>query len=103
MSKYVPIQLDKSRNFRYGMVATSLIEETLGVKNLNKLDLENLSMKETATVMWAGLAHEDSDLTPEKLMALIDDYSDLPTVAETMAKAFEVGFSGKGKKSKGKN
>lgn len=103
MSKYVPVQLDKSRNFRYGMVATSLIEETLGVK-INKLDIENLSMKETATIMWAGLVHEDAELSPDKVMSLIDDHSDLPTVSEAMAKAFEIGFSGgKDKKGKGKN
>jgi hypothetical protein len=99
MSKYVPIQLDKSRNFRFGMVAVSLMEETMGVK-INKLDIDNLSMKDTATVMWAGLVHEDKDLTPEKVMHLIDEHSDLPTVSEAMAKAFEVGFSGKGKKGK---
>jgi hypothetical protein len=102
MSKFVPIQLDKSRNFRYGMVATSLIEEKLDV-NISKLSMDSLSMKETATVMWAGLVHEDQELTPEKVMQLIDDHSDIKTVSESMGKAFEVGFAGKGKKGKGKN
>lgn len=96
---YTTIQLDKVRNFRYGMAAIDQIEGELGT-NIARLDLENLTMKQTAVVLWAGLAHEDPDLTPAKVMGLVDDYSDLNTVLGTMSKAFTAAFNGKGKKQK---
>jgi hypothetical protein len=88
---YTPIKLEKNRNFRYGMKAISLIEKTLDVK-IAKLDLENLSMEDTATIIWAGLVHEDKDLTVDKVMELIDEHASLTEVLETMAKALSEAF-----------
>lgn len=88
---YTPIELDKSRNFRFGMKAIHLIEKKLK-KNISKIDFDNLTMEELATVMWAGLVHEDKDLTPEKVMDLVDEYSNLQTVAEVMSQAFQDSF-----------
>lgn len=88
---YTPIKLDKSRNFRYGMQAISLVEETFGEK-IAKVDMENLSMKETAVIIWAGLVHEDTELTPDKVMELVDEHSDVTTVLEAMSKAMEKSF-----------
>jgi hypothetical protein len=96
---FTPIKLDKVRNYRYGMKAISLIEKSLNT-NVAKMDFDNLSMKDTATIIWAGLVHEDKELTPEKVMDLIDDHSDIQTAIETMGKAFNDSFSGKGKKGK---
>lgn len=84
---FTPITLDKTRNFRYGMKAFSLIEKTLKVKSISQLDFENLSMEETATIIWAGLVHEDKDLTVEKVMDLVDEHSSIQEVAEVMGKA----------------
>jgi hypothetical protein len=96
---FTPIKLDKVRNFRYGMKAISLIEKALNT-SVSKLDFDNLTMEDTATIVWAGLVHEDKDLTPEKVMDLIDDHSDIQTAIETMGKAFNESFGGKGKKGK---
>jgi hypothetical protein len=96
---YTPIKLDKVRNFRYGMKAVSVIEKSLNT-NVSKLDFDNLTMEDTATIIWAGLVHEDKDLTPDKVMDLIDDHSDIQTAIETMGKAFNEAFSGNGKKGK---
>lgn len=96
---FTPIQLDKVRNFRYGMKAVSLIEKSLG-KNVSKLDFDNLTMEDTATIIWAGLVHEDKELTPEKVMELIDDHSDIQSAIEIMGKAFNEAFGSKGKKGK---
>jgi hypothetical protein len=96
---FTPIKLDKVRNFRYGMKAISLIEKALNT-SVSKLDFDNLTMDDTATIVWAGLVHEDKDLTPEKVMDLIDDHSDIQTAIETMGKAFNESFGGKGKKGK---
>lgn len=96
---FYPIQLDKSRNLRYGMKALSLVEKKLG-KPVAKIDMNNLTMEDAAIMIWAGLAHEDPDLTPEKVMDLVDEYSDIQTVFEAMGKAFEAAF---GADKKGKN
>lgn len=88
---YHPIQLDKMRNFRYGMKALHLIEKKLK-KPISKIDMENLTMEETAIIIWAGLQHEDKDLTPEKVMDLVDEHTNLKTVIEAMGEAFQNAF-----------
>lgn len=93
---YTPIQLDRIRNFRYGMKAISLIEKKLNVKSISTVDFGNISMDELSIIVWAGLAHEDKELTPDKVMDLIDSFSDIPTTVEIMGKAFS-DFGGKTK------
>ena len=93
---YYPIKLDKMRNFKYGMKAISKIEKVFK-KPVSKIDMENLTMEDSATLIWAGLIHEDGKLTPEKVMDLVDDYSDITTVMETMGEAFEGAFGSKKK------
>ena len=90
---YYPIELDKSRNFKYGMRALDRIEKKLKV-NIAKLNMENLSIEETTTLIWAGLVHEDKTLTVDRVMDLIDEYSNMAKVTEAMNKAFEDAFSG---------
>lgn len=90
---YTPITLDKTRNFRYGMKAIHLIEKTLGV-SVNKLDMDDLTMEQTATIMWAGLVHEDKNLTPDKVMDLIDEHSTILDAIQKMSDAFAETFSG---------
>lgn len=88
---YHPIKLDKIRNFRYGMKAISLVEKKFK-KPISKVDMESLTMEDSATLIWAGLYHEDRDLTPDKVMDLIDEYSNLQTVMQTMQEAFQDAF-----------
>lgn len=88
---YYPIQLDKSRNLKFGMRAIDRIEKKFK-KPITKIDLENLTMEETATMIWAGLVHEDRDLKPEKVMDLVDDYSDITTVMNVVTDAMQAAF-----------
>ena len=88
---YYPIELDKTRNFRYGMRAISNIEKKFK-KPMGQIDMNNMTMEDAATIIWAGLVHEDSNLTPTKVMDLIDDYSDIGTVMGAMNNAFESAF-----------
>lgn len=94
--KSVTIELDKARNLRYGMNALVKVEELTG-KPITKLDLENLSMKDLRTIMFAGLYHEDKSLTPEKVGELIDEYSDVGSVATKLGEAFTIAFGGDSK------
>lgn len=96
---YTPIKLDKVRNFRFGMKAISVIEKALKT-NVAKLDFDNLTMEDTATIIWAGLVHEDKELTPERIMDLIDEHSDIKTALEVMGKAFNESFGGADEKEK---
>lgn len=88
---YTPIELDKTRNFRYGMKAMSYIEKKLK-KLIAKIDLEGLTMEETAIVICAGLTHEDKKLTPDKVMDLIDEKGNFLEVINAMGKAFNDAF-----------
>lgn len=96
---YYPIQLDKVRNFRYGMKAISIIEKKFK-KPIAKVDFDNLTMEDTATIIWAGLVHEDKNLTVEKVMDLIDEKGNLQQVMQVMSEAMSAAFGGK---EEGKN
>lgn len=88
---YTPIELDKTRNLRYGMKAISLVEKKFK-KPIAKLDMDSLTMEDSAVLIWAGLAHEDRDLTVDKVMDLVDDYSSLPKVMEAVSEAMAEAF-----------
>lgn len=88
---FTPIQLDKMRNFRYGMKALHLIEKTLNTR-IAKIDFDNLSQYEIAVLVWAGLSHEDAALNPEIVMELIDEHASIGAIFESMSNAFAGAF-----------
>jgi hypothetical protein len=51
-------------------------------------------MKDLRTILFAGLYYEDKNLTPEKVGELIDEYSDIGTIATKLAEAFTIAFGG---------
>ncbi len=91
---YYPIKLDKVRNLKYGMRAIDLIEKKFGCPVMAKEGMMDgvLTMEEYATIIWAGLVHEDKDLTPDKVMDLIDEHSSLTKVTQDMWKAFNAAY-----------
>ncbi len=91
--RYYPIQLDKSRNFKYGMKAISLVEKKFK-KPIMKVDMGGLTMEEMATIIWAGLVHEDKNLSVERVMDLIDDYSNVTAVFDIAGEALNKAFVG---------
>jgi len=86
---YYPIKLDKVRNFRYGMRAIDLIEKKYGkpIMEIDGISDGKITMEDYATLMWAGLVHEDKELTPERVMDLVDEYSNIREVSKVMWKA----------------
>lgn len=99
MKKYISIELDKTRNLRYGMVALMKIEDKLG-KAFASIDFDKeLKYKDLAIIIWAGLSHEDKNLNPQVTAELIDEYSDIATVMEKMGEAMQEAF---GKNLEGK-
>lgn len=99
---YFPIELDKSRNFKYGMRAISLVEKKFK-KPISKVEMDNLTMEEMATIIWAGLVHEDKNLTADRVMDLIDEYSNVTKVFETAGEALNKAFNGEEAEEAGKN
>lgn len=99
MKKGVIIELDKPRTLRYGMNALAKIEDVTG-KSIMKLDLGHVGIKDLLAIVYAGLYHEDRELTPEKVGDLIDEYSDMNTVAEKIGEAFNLAFGSKGETTK---
>lgn len=85
---YTPVEMDKTRNFRFGMRAVDYIEEKFK-KPIAKVDFENMTVRETATVIIAGLIHEDNGLTEEKVMDIIDEKGNLEDVLAAMGKAMK--------------
>ena len=101
MSKYVEIKLDKTRNLRYGMAATLKVDRILGRGCM--LDDEKMSSIEAqATMLWAGLVHEDPELTVDKVAELVDEHSDMTTAFEKMQEAMILGYGKSEKATTGK-
>lgn len=100
MKHGVTINLDKPRTLRYGINALAKIED-LTNKPLVKLDLKNVGIKDLLIITYAGLYHEDSNLTIEKVGDIIDEYSSLGEIAEKVGEALTLAFGKEDKSSKG--
>ena len=102
---YIPVELDKIRNFKYGMRAIDRIEKKTGkpLMQIEGMQDGNLSMEHYAIVIWAGLAHEDKELTPDKVMDLIDEHSSLRKVSKEMWKALNEVFENDDEEEQEKN
>ena len=74
MKKGITYELDRPRTLRYGMNALAKIEDITG-KSLMSLDLASVSIKDLLAIVYAGLYHEDKELTLEQVGDLIDIYS----------------------------
>ena len=66
MKKGITYNLDKPRTLRYGMNALAKIEDITG-KSLMSLDLNSVGVKDLLAIVYAGLYHEDKDLTIESV------------------------------------
>jgi poly(A) polymerase Pap1 len=90
----IPITLDKSRSFKYGLKAIALIERGLH-KPIAKIDFAGSTIDDIVVIMWAGLVHEDKTLTPEALLDILDN-TDVPflDITTAMNEAIAAGFGG---------
>lgn len=91
MRKGILIELDKPRTLRYGMNALAKIED-ITKKSIVGIDLNNIGIRDLLAIIYAGLYHEDKNLTVEKVGDLVDEYSNMNTVAEKVGEAFTLAF-----------
>lgn len=76
----VPVELDRTRHLRYSMATLAELEEKFG-------DLKNVSgIRNVIHLLWAGLRHEDPDLTEAQVGEIVDG-ENLPSLLEAVTKA----------------
>lgn len=84
--KLVPIQLDKKRHLKFDLNAFAELEELYGDMNAVFEAMQKGSIKAIRAMLWAGLVHEDKELTIEQVGSMID-MSNINDVVETVSKA----------------
>ena len=85
-SKPIQIELDKKRNLRYTLGAFAYLEETYG--NIDKAfeKMEQGSMMAIIDIIYAGLIHEDANLTKHQVSHMID-IANMNEIVEQITKA----------------
>lgn len=83
---FVEIELDKKRKLRYTLNAVAEIEDKLGCA-IQDLAEKNLGIKALRTMLWAGLLHEDKEITEEFVGDLVD-FDNLHYAQEKITEAF---------------
>lgn len=71
LDKSIPIQLDKKRHLKFDLNAFVELEEKFGSIGAAFEALEKGSIKGVRTLLWAGLVHEDPELTERDVGALV--------------------------------
>jgi hypothetical protein len=72
--KSFPITLDRERNLFYSQRSTWLIEQKTGLKYMQgefKQLWDEPTPERLAVLVWAGLVHEDKELTPEAVAEML--------------------------------
>jgi len=77
--------LDQERSLKLGFRGIAKLEKVFGA-NVDKWNLKELTFDQVAEILAESLRREIPDVTAEKVMDLIDDYSDINTAIK---KAFE--------------
>lgn len=72
--KKFPLELDKKRTFMLNFHAMRRVEEEYGLNLLSGEGFKNISSKNLTLLLWAGLIHEDEELSVETVDDLINDY-----------------------------
>lgn len=68
----VPVFLDRLRHLKFDLNSLCVLEEKFG--NIEKAlqELERGVMRAVRVILWAGLCHEDPDLTEEDVGKLVN-------------------------------
>ncbi len=89
---YLPIKLDKTRNFLMGFKGMQIFKKITGT-SLAKLDYENTDIEDYIPVLfYCGLVHEDNELTLENTTELIDKHLGIKGAIELLPQIIEETF-----------
>ncbi|KLU65727.1 hypothetical protein DEAC_c23570 [Desulfosporosinus acididurans] len=78
-------KLDQDRTLKLGFRGIARLEKVFGA-NVDKWNLKELSFEQIAEILAEALRREIPDITADKVMDLVDDYSDINTAIK---KTFE--------------
>lgn len=88
MAKKVAITLDKERTLAFPLMSLIRLKKEYGIELKDLQDEAKAQDIETIlTVIWAGLIHEDKELTVEDVGYMID-ITELPEVSEKLSEIF---------------
>ena len=81
---------DKTRHLRYNFNALVALEEALGspISEIGTLVSGSVRLKDLRAIVWAGLLHEDADVTEKDVGSWLD-LSMLGEIADKVREAFE--------------
>lgn len=85
LEKLITIQLDRERHLRLTLKGMLEFERLTGRSLLKGFALKDLTLKDSAAMMYACLLHEDKELTYDDVIGMVD-FSNLPTVIEAFYK-----------------
>lgn len=78
-------KLDQDRNLKLGFRGIAKLEKVFG-SNVDKWNLKDLSFAQVAEILAEAIRREIPDITADKVMDMIDEYSDISTAIK---KTFE--------------
>jgi hypothetical protein len=67
----VKIFLDRERTMKYDFYALSKLEEETGYSVLDEATWENMKIRDVVKFLWAGLIHEDPELSVDDVAKMI--------------------------------
>ena len=76
----------KKRNIRFDLNALAEIEDAIGVP-MSKMGEIELGVKTVRTMLWAGLIHENPELTEREVGSFVD-FDNLEEVQTKVSEAF---------------
>ena len=82
----VTIQLDKERNLFFGVRALREIQKKTGKNPYARDFWDQIDAESVSAVIWAGLLHEDKNLTVDQVEQLIDNNT---TIGSALSKCTE--------------
>ena len=99
----IPIELGgKTKHLRYTFNALVALEEKLGcsLSDIGTLLTGSVSVTKLRTLIWAGLIHDDKELTEEQVGEWLD-LTSISEIAEKFAEALEAAFPDSGEEKNG--
>lgn len=86
--KPIPIVLDKPRTIVFDLNSFAELEESYGSVQAVLDEMAKGSIKALRLLLWAGLVHEQDDLTPKDVGRLIQ-FGDIPKLTDLLNSALE--------------
>jgi len=83
LDNLVTIQLDKERHLRLTLKGMLEFEKLTGKNLMKGFSINELSLKDTAAMLWACLLHEDKELAFDDVLLMVD-FSNLEMVMSSL-------------------